>query len=351
MAGRLKKIVKRATLTSLIIGALLSPFRGDFSPKIGNLDKSNIPISSKYVIGHRAGVENYHENSLEAISDFGETGADIAEIDVMKTKDGVFVINHDPKIEGKSISTISYETAKSLARKRGYTLARLDEALKIISKQNRKVLADLKIRGDEEAIVSLMKKYLPADKIYVASKSPDSLIKVKKTDRGVKTSLIMDGFPYYTDFIRRNTGIIPWREIKYCDPDFVSVRDDMTTNDFYENASKHGIKVLPYNVFGEERIKELLKYKGVGGIIVDKPREAMKDRRELIKDSSSLEKRSLEYIAGAAIFFLFLSIIFSYVRITGNVILTGINKIDLIGIFFFLAGLFYAYFYLKFRSK
>jgi len=211
MGKKIKSYFKKLTLASLLTGALLSPFRGDFSPRTADVYDANLPVSSKYIIGHRGGIENYHENSLEAISDFGNTGADIAEIDIRKTKDGIFVINHDPSICDRNIEDTSYESCKKIAGREGYTLVRLDEAIKIISKENKGVLADLKTQGDEKVILSMLKKCLPKEKIFVTSKSSESLKRIKDLDKDITTSLIMDGFPIYTDFIRRNTGIFPWR--------------------------------------------------------------------------------------------------------------------------------------------
>src|SRR5690349_5804539 len=51
------------------------------------------------VAAHRSAHLVHPENSLAAIRDAIAIGADIIEVDVRKTKDGVYVLLHDEKID------------------------------------------------------------------------------------------------------------------------------------------------------------------------------------------------------------------------------------------------------------
>lgn len=54
------------------------------------------------VIAHRADWRHYPENSLEAIKGAAQIGVDVVEIDVKKSKDGVFVLMHDKELKRTS---------------------------------------------------------------------------------------------------------------------------------------------------------------------------------------------------------------------------------------------------------
>ena len=87
---------------------------------------SLVPLSDFYknlshlaVCGHRGGIQKAPENTLESLQACIDWGAEIAEIDVRFTSDGVPIILHDPDLNrmmGKDIDvhTISYSKLKSI---------------------------------------------------------------------------------------------------------------------------------------------------------------------------------------------------------------------------------------------
>ena len=56
-------------------------------------------IAHRSVIGHRGGAGMGEENSLTCLKKGMETGADMIEIDLHQTSDGVVVVNHDPTVD------------------------------------------------------------------------------------------------------------------------------------------------------------------------------------------------------------------------------------------------------------
>lgn len=52
-----------------------------------------------FVTAHRAGGDLDAENSLEGLEKAIEVGAQWAEIDIQRTKDGVYIVNHDPTFD------------------------------------------------------------------------------------------------------------------------------------------------------------------------------------------------------------------------------------------------------------
>jgi len=55
-------------------------------------------FSKKVLVGHRGHPAKELENTLESIESAIKHGADIVEVDIQKTKDGVLVLSHDESL-------------------------------------------------------------------------------------------------------------------------------------------------------------------------------------------------------------------------------------------------------------
>jgi glycerophosphoryl diester phosphodiesterase len=77
------------------------------------------------VFAHRGAHHNARENTLAAFRAALEIGVDGVELDVRKTADGVLVIHHDPRIDGR---VVAHEDAAALPP----YVPRLDEAMTLM---------------------------------------------------------------------------------------------------------------------------------------------------------------------------------------------------------------------------
>lgn len=93
-----------------------------------------------FVVAHRGDWQRYPENSIEAIKSAINHGADIMEIDVQKTKDGILVLSHDETVDrctnGKGrIDAMTYDELKKIrlkdknSRATAYTIPTLADAM------------------------------------------------------------------------------------------------------------------------------------------------------------------------------------------------------------------------------
>ncbi len=80
-----------------------------FADKVNLLDPEDNMV---YIMSHRATTSNVSlpDNSIEGLNAVIDAGADIIEADVWRTKDGVFLVWHDERIDGKLINDYDYET-------------------------------------------------------------------------------------------------------------------------------------------------------------------------------------------------------------------------------------------------
>ncbi len=107
------------------------------------------------LIKAHAGAENTIENSKNSFILSVDLGADIIEIDVHVTKDNIVIGHHDPAIQGKEISSHTYEELKEVFRE----LATLDEIIEYAKPKNAKINIDFKVMDRFETISNVVKKY------------------------------------------------------------------------------------------------------------------------------------------------------------------------------------------------
>lgn len=104
-----------------------------------------------------AGCEGTKANSIESIEKAIVSGADIVEVDVRTTLDGVLVLSHDDRLQKKGDSIeIRGNTYKAL--KAFCQMVTLEEALKLIGHKKRLINMDIKDVKDYDSIHQLVQE-------------------------------------------------------------------------------------------------------------------------------------------------------------------------------------------------
>lgn len=141
-----------------------------------------------FVVTHRGDWRNHPENSIAAIQSAIQMGADIVELDVQRTKDGVLILMHDKMLDrtttGKGrVEETDYKTIQGLYLKSGGAtptrdkVPTLEEAL-LVSKG--KVLLNLdKADSYFEEIYALLKKTGTAKQIMMKGNKSAAEVKEK----------------------------------------------------------------------------------------------------------------------------------------------------------------------------
>lgn len=70
------------------------------------------------VVAHRGASGHAPENTLLAFQKAIDMGADCIETDIRRTKDGIIVLFHDEKINGKKVNEITFEELRAEASKK-----------------------------------------------------------------------------------------------------------------------------------------------------------------------------------------------------------------------------------------
>ena len=127
------------------------------------------------------------ENTFAAFEYALACGCDGFEFDVRFTRDRRAVLCHDPQIDGKDVATTDY----SDLRRADNELACLEDVLAHFG--NLAYLdIELKVGGDEEAIVAALRSSLPKRGYVLSSFLPDVLLRIHEIDADVPLGYICD---------------------------------------------------------------------------------------------------------------------------------------------------------------
>lgn len=139
------------------------------------------------VIGHRGYTSRAPENTLAALREAFDAGADGCEVDVRLSADGVPVLSHDATVDRCTNGTgpVAERTAAELgrldagswkdARYAGEPLPTLEAALELAAPRGF-LLLDLKVAGQAPAIVPLLERLGVVDRILAGPWEPSDAL-------------------------------------------------------------------------------------------------------------------------------------------------------------------------------
>ena len=154
-----------------------------------------------YSVAHRGGKAYWPENTLEAFANSESTGADMIELDVQTTSDGVQVIHHNQTFK---VNNTTYDITKSTykvlkAAKDKLTpgnpndsLCTLDEALELIAGTSLSLQLEMKVSADPAKCLAAVKRWNMMDRTWFISFYPDLLRQVRAQDNSAKLGLVFD---------------------------------------------------------------------------------------------------------------------------------------------------------------
>lgn len=217
-----------------------------------------------FIVAHRGSSGNAPDNTLAAYKLAIEEGADMIELDVQITQDGVFVAYHDfvPLGLDKDFASLNYEDISKLdvgvgfdIKYKGETIPMLEDALALI--QNKcyiileiKTLAGSNFKENADKLVELFEKYNYLDKTIFGSFNYSALSQLKKLNPEIHTAAIK--IPLDTRLPSELKNLIG------CESYICSVEE---LNDvMYEDAINSGIIMGVYSVDTKSQFNDAMKY-------------------------------------------------------------------------------------------
>jgi glycerophosphoryl diester phosphodiesterase len=212
------------------------------------------------IIGHRGLLKSgIDENSLESLKIAMHEGVKIIEIDLHQTKDKVVVVYHDPILirNGKKyrIRECDYEFLRSIRH-----MPTLEDALRLCTPKT-KLWLDIKVRGMEEEILRLIKKYKAEKNVIISSFHPLVLGWFRKNAPKIdRAAAFVDSklkaafwWPWYTFFFPE------WA--KKLGAKYIDVPRPFATKEFVWECHLNGLKIVSFYYQTKEQIAEAIKNK------------------------------------------------------------------------------------------
>lgn len=232
-------------------------------------------FKKKMVVAHRGASGYVHENTLLAFQKAIDMNADCIETDIRKTADGVIVLYHDDKINGKKLKDLTFSELQAEASKNGFQVATLEEGLAYVKG---KILIDIEFKEDgyvKEA-VSVIHKYLRNDEFFIRSFLDEVLIQVKEIDPNITTALLLGKDKPEHRFRTRMSELFPGRRLRRTKADFVSPHYKLLRFFFVMRMNLRKCSVSVWTVNDEEIIKKVVFRHKVDSVVSDYPDRVMK---------------------------------------------------------------------------
>ena len=218
-----------------------------------------------FVFGHRGVPYLEPENTLNSFKKAIDLGYDGIEIDIMSTKDGVLIVNHDRALKIKTnkpeelVSNIDYKQLKNMPL--------LKDILSSVGHQT-KINIEIKDQGKISYLVAKkmideLKDFNLIDNIIVSSFNPFIIKKTKEID---------DRFPTAWIWKKENLKFYNFYSIvlKYFKPNAIHIYHRIASQQTINKIHNKGMKVLAYTVNDKENLQRLVS-NNIDGVFIDNP--------------------------------------------------------------------------------
>ena len=225
---------------------------------------------SPRIISHRGKIDlSSSENDLIGIQEAINLGVDMVEFDVRKTSDGVLVCHHDAKVNGVSVSNITYNSLKNSNER----LCKLDEVLSLC-KGKIGVNLEIKEEGFETKAVDLLVADFSYDDIFVTSFIPSVIRSVKAQDSKIVSGLLLGDAMSYQVFYRIVKEAISMNDFYYSKADFISPYYKIYEMGLMYNFQKNGVPIQLWTVNELKLLKDLIN-SDIHSVVTDVPSQIL----------------------------------------------------------------------------
>ena len=235
------------------------------------------------ISAHRGGSEHATAATYGAYEDAPATGADYAEFDIRKTRDGVLVVYHDPHAgeAGPLVRDLPYE---QLCDMLGYAVPRVEDVMQLLAG---KVIGhlDLKETGYEAEIVNLALDTFGLGNFVATSLEDASILSIKQGFPKVTAALSLGrdlaDIPRTSWVGVRYSERFPMRRIRACRADWVAVNQKLAQLGVLRLCRQNGIGAMVWTVDADDRIDQFLADERVDVLITNRPQYAVRRRAAL----------------------------------------------------------------------
>ena len=249
------------------------------------------------ISAHRCGFTELgtvggHEDPLAGIAHSAEVGADYCEFDVRRTTDGVFVVAHDPDLDGEPIRTLDWPGVQG----RSPHVLRLEQLLPALAVTGMGAHVDVKFETSgaarrageswEADLLAALTDALPADKIVMTTgrRSATRAMRSWAVDRrsrlliGMSIGSSIRGLSW-TEAVRRLWGeVFPHQRFADSHADAVAAHYALAMIRLSRWTKKIGVPLLVWTVDSPRLQRRLLHDRRIWMITTNVPDQAYRIR-------------------------------------------------------------------------
>ena len=217
-------------------------------------------------IAHRGANLEADENTLTAFEIAVRLGVDYIETDPRLTKDGFYVVHHDPTVDrmtdGKGkISEMTLKEVQALRTKNGEKIPTLDEVFRFALENNIGVYLDTKEKWLPaiQKLVEQIKTSEMSDRVILGLWKQDHLKWVEEHHPEINTCISWPWPP------------VSLRNLKKLNADWVGTLVPFATQTMIQKAHKQGLKVITLEINDSQTILKKINA-GIDAILTDNPK-------------------------------------------------------------------------------
>jgi glycerophosphoryl diester phosphodiesterase len=256
-----------------------------------------------HVSAHRGGAEHARPATYEAYEDAVTTGAEYAEFDLRRTRDGELVVYHDPQVRGPAASApaasapaarapgrppprVADLTYAELCAAAGYRVPLARDVMALLARHGLAGHLDLKETGYEADVIALALAAFGDPAGFVATTLEDGSVRAIKTTFPQVRAALSLGRDLREVAAHRWLGVraaelAPLRRVRRCGADWVAVNYQLARVGVIRACHRAGVGVMVWTVDGDAHVDEFLGDDRVEVLITNRPRFAVGRRRLL----------------------------------------------------------------------
>ena len=209
-------------------------------------------------IAHRGYTRDWPGNTLEAIEAAINLGVDAVEMDVQETRDGGFVLAHDPIIGRRVIREVMLGEVMDLDVGEGCRAPTLEEALDLCRGRVGVVL-EFKEVPSLGRIIEVIHASAGEGEVGIGSFDPELLMRLRHVKAGIRLGMIVDSPPENPEVVLATLGC-----------EVIGVRMLHITRGLVDRVQVSGRMVFGWGVEDPKAVSMLLGL-GVDGVVSDFP--------------------------------------------------------------------------------
>ena len=127
-----------------------------------------------------------------------------------------------------------------------------------------------------------VERVVGADRLFVTTLEDVSVRALKRARPDLRVGLSLGAERPGDTWLRRGLEIVPWRRVARCGADLLSVQHRLASHGLFLQARALGFPVLVWTVDDPARMERLLRWRGLTGLISNRPDLALAARRRAL---------------------------------------------------------------------